>query len=65
MPSTHPLEKLFEPHWIAGGASESAIAEAEAAFGSDFHQATGLSSLGLVPPAAAAISEIRQIACPI
>ena len=36
MPSTHPLEKLFEADWIAGGASESAIAEAEAALGVRF-----------------------------
>ena len=36
MPPTHPLEKLFEPHWIAGGASESAIAEAEVALGVRF-----------------------------
>ena len=38
MSSVHPLEKLFEPHWIAGGAPESAIAEAEAALGVRFPQ---------------------------
>jgi len=36
MSSTHPLEKLFEPRDTAGGASESAIAEAEAALGVRF-----------------------------
>jgi SMI1-KNR4 cell-wall len=36
MPPTHPLEKFFESRWIAGGASESAIAEAEAALGVRF-----------------------------